>query len=336
MRDTIVPQLQHLGAPLEGWSVEGPVFHNRNGWLFKASHPAARFAVAIKVQNPEVMPQVSMPRHYSCLEHYFSAMPRDAGLAVPEPVLLDQHNNTMAMQWISDPRMSRALLRSGMNAGKRRREFRKAGRWLAAFHAQAPRTSRPLGDYPHLRLADKIAAGIDRARVPEAVNRQLDECLAALEQHYTQVADMPVVCGRRHGDYTPTNLFAGAERVTGIDFLVKWEGPLATDVCRFMAYADVYKYLLTPAGRMDHIGGDRGDLAAFMDGYGDAGILPENHVMTYLQLCETARRIAARANAVAQHGKTAWRLIELHRLTRRGRYLVERLENQTGSPHAER
>ena len=232
----------------------------------------------------------------------------------------------MVMQWIDLPLMSKSLLAAGLNAAARRREFAKAGRWLAAFHACGDSLNEPFDSTAHLTTANRIAGEIPGPAQTGWAWRQLTMSLSALDAHKTEFDKAPLVFGRRHGDYTPTNIFAGREQIIGIDFLPTMRGPLITDICRFMAYADIYKYGWTLPKQMDHIAGPTADLTAFMIGYGDTDIVPPDRMMTWLQLAETTRRIAARTKAITHHGKTAWRLIELHRLSRRARHLAKRLE----------
>lgn len=325
MRATIAPQLSQVPGQTQDWTIKGPVFHNRNGRLFKARHPGAPYSLAIKVHHQESLPPEALARHYAALETYFHAMPADQSLTVPEPVLLDVAHSTMVMHWVAAPLMSKTLLAAGMNAKARRRQFTKAGRWLSAFHAHACGVAKPFDGTRHIAAANRIAGEIPGPASNGSARRNLSLCLEALDRFRPEFEGTELIFGRRHGDFTPTNIFADDRCTTGIDFLPAMQGPLVTDICRFMAYADVYKYGLTLPWQMDHLAGSAGDLAAFMAGYGGNSIVPSERMMSYLQLAEITRRIAARTKAVALNGRTAWRMIELHRLIRRSRYLIKKL-----------
>ena len=307
------------------WQVTGPTAVTRNGKIFLAENDSAPFRLAIKYSYPQTTTDAGLQRQYETLQRYHKVMPKQERLSVPEPVWIDASLRAMAMQWIDEPVLSAGLLNAGFNKTERQDYLRIAGRWLRRFHECSPIVSKPLNPDPAIRQIRKRFE-----KVPEALHglwsfRHLIRCLKAIDRHYATFKGVELEHGGIHGDFTPTNILTGPERTIGIDFMPTKQGALISDICRFMAYADVYKWNLTMPWRMDTICGERDDLTAFLAGY-EATLAGTNEpVLTYLQLIEVARRIATRGLALLDHGKNFARITEQHRLCRRAGYLIKRL-----------
>ena len=320
-----MPRLSQVCRIGGDWQVTGPIAVTRNGMIFKAENPNAPFPLAVKYSYPQTTTEAGLQRQYETLQRYHDAMPQVERLSVPQPVWVDASLRTMAMRWIEEPLMTVGLLNAGFNRPERHDYLKTAGRWLRRFHECNPIVSKPLNPDPAINQVKTRFAGVPESQHGLWSYRYLIRCLKAIDRHHASFKGTRLDHGWVHGDFTPTNIMTGPDRTTGIDFMPAKQGALVTDICRFMAYADVYQWGLTVPWRMNAICGDRDDLAAFLEGYEAelAGI--DAPVMTYLQLIEVSRRIATRSVALIDQGRSFGRIAEQHRLCRRAACLIRRL-----------
>ncbi|MDH3743225.1 MAG: hypothetical protein OER56_16670, partial [Hyphomicrobiales bacterium] len=146
-----------------------------------------------------------------------------------------------------------------------------------------------------------------------------------LDAHATRFDGQEVAFCNVHGDVTTSNLMIRGQTVIGLDFDARRRLPLATDVCRLLVHLDVCRYLPTPHWAMDETAGSRRDVQALRSGYG-ADLFPDGPFFSFVLLNDIVRRIAIRSDGNASQGKSFGRRLELYRLNRRCKFLVQHLE----------
>ncbi|WP_425091686.1 phosphotransferase [Tropicimonas sp. S265A] len=182
------------------------------------------------------------------------------GPARPAPVMLEDADAQAAIfGWVPGKSLNAHLLLKYDQPVQRADALRRAGDWLAQFHAATDAGPVAFHASPvQLRLSRLMArAEADPAAIVDA---DLFIVLAQGMARFARAAQgAPVQCAALHGDLTANNMVLGVKATTAIDFCTAVTGPVLHEVAKLLA--DI-------AARFGVDGVPRADVQAFEEGYG--------------------------------------------------------------------
>ena len=308
IREIIVQNSRGFGKDWEFCTVQGPIKVTRNCVLYKTGFTDRQ--LAIKLFHPAHTSPGQVKKYYSALCEYYQNMDTEKGLLVPRPYKIIQEQRILIMDWIPGPSLGRQLLRPDFSGGLRENCIRAAARWLQRFHKAGGVRKFSLDTRP---ILDKLQNSLQRAELGkkifgmdsklEQIYKTIYNCSYLAEEVY--IPHAPV-----HADFTPNNLFYDSQSIWGIDFLPRKKAPVTEDICRFLAYLNVYRLKFVSSRSL--LQEYRYDREVFIDAYQRTGI--ERSLLDWLQLVEVLRRLASVKSQLNSRLRQPLRLAEMRRL----------------------
>jgi hypothetical protein len=317
VRDVILMDLDRRTGRDGPWEVEF-VRKSRESWLFKGHTPQAPWPLAIKVYCT-AMPEALPARQIEALRRYHAAMASRPGLTVPAPWAALPEHRTLIMEWIDAPRVDKLLSRAGTRL-ERDRIIADAGRWLRHFHDQGDRTLQPLKDIDLLRPIDTLLSGEGGATARDPVWRAAYD---VLRDSVRQFAETRISFVISHGDFSPPNLFLGADRTIGFDFKANAARPPARDILHFLVYAEAFN---TPTWMLLTSNIGRHDLDAFVSAYGPLDAAMDERLLTVFRLAEALRSWSYLLDGMRRDGVSIRRMARALSLRRMAKHAARSLK----------
>ncbi|MGI9464965.1 MAG: phosphotransferase family protein [Aestuariivirgaceae bacterium] len=308
------------------WNVTGPVLTTRNCWIFKATAGRYPGGVAVKIYRLLKRPR-QIVWYAAALRKYSEGMPAEQGLAVPKVLHVQPKKFAMIMEWVDGRLLRQVLLMTDVTPQQRAQRIERCGAWLRKFHELSDIKVQPFDHFRMVALTRRRIRNSPGFADYQESGDWLARAQAILDRHGELFDGEDVPYSTVHGDVTTTNLLINGQAIYGLDFDARHRRPIAGDICRLLVHLDVCRYFLTPRRAMDQAASDRRDVEALRQGYG-ADLFPSGRFYSFVQLNEVVRRIAVRSDDNASQGFAAGRHLELYRLNRRGRILVENFERE--------
>ncbi len=143
--------------------------------------------------------------------------------------------------------------------------LRRAGVWLAAYHASGPTETRTYQPHFMVKQAERLAKSVAEKEISVAYSDQFIQCCVQIEGLAEQALDQQTTSSCKHGDFNLRNILLGPDGETGLDFKPASTAPVGFDIARLlMDYAELFQPIQdVPRGAVL----SRTTLDAFFKGY---------------------------------------------------------------------